>query len=147
MGLGLSMIFLGTGHEVLGTLGLVAALYHVLNHALFKGLLFLGAGAVLYRTHERDLDHMGASFTACRGTAAFFLVGCIAISALPPFNGFVSEMVDVAGRRCRRRNWRTAYYAPHPVTAALLASPRRWPPPASSRLTAWPFSGGRARAT
>jgi len=59
MGLGLSMIFLGNGHIMLGTLGLVAALYHTLNHALFKALLFLGAGAVLYRTHAHDLDQMG----------------------------------------------------------------------------------------
>jgi formate hydrogenlyase subunit 3/multisubunit Na+/H+ antiporter MnhD subunit len=91
MGLGLSMIFLGTGHEVLGTLGLVAALYHTINHALFKGLLFLGAGAVLYRTHERDLDHLGGLIARMPWTAGFFLVGCIALSALPPFNGFVSE--------------------------------------------------------
>ena len=91
MGLGLSMIFLGTGHEVLGTLGLVAALYHTLNHALFKGLLFLGAGAVLYRTHERDLEHMGGLIHRMPVTALMFLVGCVAISALPPFNGFVSE--------------------------------------------------------
>ncbi|OGI69917.1 MAG: hydrogenase 4 subunit B [Candidatus Muproteobacteria bacterium RBG_16_60_9] len=91
IGLGLSLIFLGTGHTLLGTLGLVAALYHTLNHALFKGLLFLGAGAVLYRTHERDLEHMGGLIRRMPGTAALFLVGCIAISALPPFNGFVSE--------------------------------------------------------
>jgi formate hydrogenlyase subunit 3/multisubunit Na+/H+ antiporter MnhD subunit len=91
MGLGLSMIFLGAGHPVLGTLGLVAALYHTLNHAVFKGLLFLGAGAVLYRTHERDLEHMGGLIHRMPWTAAFFLVGCVAISALPPFNGFVSE--------------------------------------------------------
>ncbi len=121
MGLGLSMIFLGTGHPVLGTLGLVAALYHTLNHALFKGLLFLGAGAVLYRTHERDLDHMGGLIHRMPWTAAFFLVGCIAISALPPFNGFVSEWLTL----------QTALQAPQlengvlraliPVTAALLA--------------------------
>src|SRR3990167_8249664 len=95
MGLGLSMIFLGTGHEVLGTLGLVAALYHTLNHAVFKGLLFLGAGAVLYRTHECDLDRLGGLIHRMPWTAAFFLVGCIAISALPPFNGFVSEWLTL----------------------------------------------------
>jgi len=95
MGLGLSMIFLGTDHPVLGMLGLIAALYHVLNHAMFKGLLFLGAGAVLYRTHERDLDHMGGLIHRMPWTAAFFLVGCIAISALPPFNGFVSEWLTL----------------------------------------------------
>jgi hydrogenase-4 component B len=95
MGLGLSVIFLGTDHPVLGMLGLIAALYHVLNHALFKGLLFLGAGAVLYRTHERDLDHMGGLIHRMPWTAGFFLVGCIAISALPPFNGFVSEWLTL----------------------------------------------------
>jgi NADH:ubiquinone oxidoreductase subunit 5 (subunit L)/multisubunit Na+/H+ antiporter MnhA subunit len=91
MGLGLSMIFLGTGHAVLGTLALVAALYHTLNHALFKGLLFLGAGAILHRTHERDLEHLGGLIGRMPLTALFFLVGCVSISALPPFNGFVSE--------------------------------------------------------
>ncbi len=121
MGLGLSMIFLGTGHPLLGTLGLVAALYHTLNHALFKGLLFLGAGAVLYRTHERDLEHMGGLIHAMPVTALLFLVGCIAISALPPFNGFVSEWLT----------FQTALQAPRldngvlraiiPITAALLA--------------------------
>ena len=95
MGLGLSMIFLGTDHPMLGMLGLVAALYHVLNHAIFKGLLFLGAGAVLYRTHERDLDHMGGLIHRMPWTAGFFLVGCVAISALPPFNGFVSEWLTL----------------------------------------------------
>jgi formate hydrogenlyase subunit 3/multisubunit Na+/H+ antiporter MnhD subunit len=91
LALGLSLVFFGTGHPVLGTLGLVAALYHTINHALFKGLLFLGAGAVLYRTHERDLEHLGGLIRRMPVTALFFLVGCIAISALPPFNGFVSE--------------------------------------------------------
>ena len=91
LGLGLSLIFLGTGQPVLGTLGLVAALYHALNHALFKGLLFLGAGAVIMRTHERDLEHMGGLIRRMPVTAGLFLVGAIAISALPPFNGFVSE--------------------------------------------------------
>ena len=91
MGLGLSMIFYGTGYPLLGTLGLVAALYHTLNHALFKSLLFLGAGAVLQRSHERDLDRMGGLLTRMPWTGLFFLIGCISISALPPFNGFVSE--------------------------------------------------------
>jgi NADH:ubiquinone oxidoreductase subunit 5 (subunit L)/multisubunit Na+/H+ antiporter MnhA subunit len=87
----MSMIFLGNGHKLLGTLGLIAALYHTLNHALFKALLFLGAGSVLYRTHAHDLDHMGGLIHRMPITAFFFLVGCVAISALPPFNGFVSE--------------------------------------------------------
>jgi hydrogenase-4 component B len=121
MGLGLSMIFLGNGHTMLGTLGLVAALYHTLNHALFKGLLFLGAGAVLYRTHAHDLDQMGGLIHRMPITALLFLVGCVAISALPPFNGFVSEWLT----------FQTALQAPAlhdgvlrtiiPIAAALLA--------------------------
>ncbi|HED19124.1 MAG TPA: hydrogenase 4 subunit B [Gammaproteobacteria bacterium] len=91
IGLGLSMIFYGTGYPLLGTLGLVAALYHTLNHALFKSLLFLGAGAVLQRSHERDLERMGGLLKRMPWTGLFFLIGCISISALPPFNGFVSE--------------------------------------------------------
>lgn len=74
-----------------GTVAFIAALYHVLNHAVFKGLLFLGAGAILHSTHERDLEHMGGLLRRMPWTGTFFLVGCISISALPPFNGFVSE--------------------------------------------------------
>jgi hydrogenase-4 component B len=91
IGLGLSVVFLGTGHPVLGSLGLIAALYHTVNHALFKGLLFLGAGAILHSSHERDLEQMGGLLRRMPWTGLFFLVGCISISALPPFNGFVSE--------------------------------------------------------
>jgi hydrogenase-4 component B len=91
MGLGLSMIFAGNGLPGLAALGLVAALYHSLNHALFKSLLFLGAGAILQNSHEHDLDKMGGLIRGMPVTAVCFLIGCISISALPPFNGFVSE--------------------------------------------------------
>lgn len=91
IGLGLSLLFLSMGLRSLGALALVAALYHVLNHALFKGLLFLGAGAILHSTHERDLDQMGGLLRRKPWTGLFFLVGVLSISALPPFNGFVSE--------------------------------------------------------
>lgn len=91
IGLGLALMFLSTNHGLLGTLAFVAALYHTVNHALFKGLLFLGAGAILHSTHERDLEHMGGLLRRMPWTGLFFLVGCISISALPPFNGFVSE--------------------------------------------------------
>jgi formate hydrogenlyase subunit 3/multisubunit Na+/H+ antiporter MnhD subunit len=91
MGLGLSMVYIGSGHPVLGMLGLMAALYHTLNHAIFKGLLFLGAGAILHATGERDLSHMGGLIRTMPHTAFYFLVGSLAISALPPLNGFVSE--------------------------------------------------------
>lgn len=91
IGIGLAIIFLSTGHPVLAALGLVAALYHCLNHALFKSLLFLGAGAILQHSHEHDLEKMGGLIHRMPYTALFFLIGCISIAALPPFNGFVSE--------------------------------------------------------
>jgi len=91
MGLGLSMIFAGTGHPQLAALGLIAALYHCLNHALFKSLLFFGAGVVLQQSGEHDLEKMGGLIRRMPVTATCFLIGCISISALPPFNGFVSE--------------------------------------------------------
>jgi len=121
MGLGLSIIFIGTDHPVLGMLGLIAALYHVLNHAVFKGLLFLGAGAVLFRTHERDLDHMGGLIHRMPWTAGFFLVGCVAISALPPFNGFVSEWLTLQSALQAPQLENGILRALIPVTAALLA--------------------------
>jgi len=91
MGIGLSMIFMGTGHGELASLGLLAALYHVLNHSVFKNLLFLTAGSVLHQTHETSLDHLGGLIRRMPKTAALTLLGCVAISALPPLNGFVSE--------------------------------------------------------
>ncbi len=91
IGFGLSLIYLGTGHPVLAVLGLIAALYHTLNHAVFKALLFLGAGAVLRESGLRDLGKMGGLMRVMPYTAFFFLVGALAISALPPLNGFVSE--------------------------------------------------------
>ncbi len=91
MGLGLSMIFASNGHSALAVLGLLAALFHTLNHALFKSLLFLGAGAILHQTHEADIEHMGGLIHRMPKTAVLFLIGCVAISALPLFNGFVSE--------------------------------------------------------
>jgi formate hydrogenlyase subunit 3/multisubunit Na+/H+ antiporter MnhD subunit len=121
MGLGLSMIFLGTGHPVLGVIGLIAALYHVLNHAVFKGLLFLSAGAVLYRTHERDLERLGGLIHRMPVTAALFLVGSISISALPPFNGFVSEWLTFQAALQTPKLESGVLRAILPIAAALLA--------------------------
>ncbi len=89
--LGLALVFLSTGHALLGSLAFVAALYHAINHALFKSLLFLGAGAILHSAHERDLEQMGGLLRRMPWTGSFFLIGSLSISALPPFNGFVSE--------------------------------------------------------
>ena len=91
IGLGISMIFHATGHMEVAALALIAALYHCLNHALFKSLLFFGAGAVLQQSHQHDMEKMGGLIKKMPVTAVCFLVGCISISALPPFNGFVSE--------------------------------------------------------
>ncbi len=91
LGLGMSMVFIGFGHPAAGVLGLIAALYHTLNHAVFKGLLFLGAGSILRSTKLRNLNDMGGLIRTMPKTAFYFLIGALAISALPPLNGFVSE--------------------------------------------------------
>ncbi len=91
IGIGLSMVFIGSGHPVAGALGLIAGLYHTLNHAVFKGLLFLGAGSILKSTGIRNLNEMGGLVRYLPHTALYFLIGALAISALPPLNGFVSE--------------------------------------------------------
>lgn len=93
IGLGLSLAF-GAGHmPALAALALSAALFHVFNHALFKSLLFFGAGAVVHATGARDLDKMGGLIHRMPVTAVCLLIGCAAISSLPPLNGFASEWV------------------------------------------------------
>jgi hydrogenase-4 component B len=91
MGLGAALMFLHSGHPVLASLALIAGLYHTINHAVFKALLFLGAGAVLHSTHTRNMEEMGGLVKRMPATACCFLIGAVAISALPPLNGFVSE--------------------------------------------------------
>jgi formate hydrogenlyase subunit 3/multisubunit Na+/H+ antiporter MnhD subunit len=91
IGLGLALAFKAHGMPVAAALAMTAALLHVLNHSIFKSLLFFGAGAVLTATGERDMEHLGGLIRGMPQTAFAFLVGCAAISALPPLNGFVSE--------------------------------------------------------
>jgi formate hydrogenlyase subunit 3/multisubunit Na+/H+ antiporter MnhD subunit len=91
IGLGLALAFEASAMGTAAALALTAAVFHVFNHSLFKSLLFLGSGAVLNATGERDMERLGGLIHRMPVTAAAFLVGCIAISALPPFNGFVSE--------------------------------------------------------
>lgn len=91
MVLGLSMIFLANNHKELAALGLVAALFHAFNHALFKNLLFLGAGMIHHQTHELNIDMLGGLIKRMPETSLLFLIGCMSISSLPLFNGFVSE--------------------------------------------------------
>jgi hydrogenase-4 component B len=91
MVLGLSMIFMANGHPHLAALGFLAALFHAFNHALFKNLLFLGAGIIHHQIHELNIDLMGGLIKKMPQTSKLFLVGCMSISSLPLFNGFVSE--------------------------------------------------------
>jgi len=91
IGLGLALAFSAHGMRAPAALALTAALFHVFNHCIFKSLLFFGAGAVLVATGQRDMEHLGGLIHRMPVTAFAFLTGCIAISALPPLNGFVSE--------------------------------------------------------
>lgn len=89
--LGLALAFKANAMPLAAALALTAALFHVLNHSLFKSLLFFGAGAVLTATGERNMEKLGGLIHRMPLTSFAFLVGCVSISALPPFNGFVSE--------------------------------------------------------
>ena len=102
----IGIILLGLGVALLGTtldatplvvVGLAAALFHTINHALFKGLLFLGAGAVQSATHTRDLNRLGGLARLMPLTALTFGIGAAAISGLPPLNGFASEWLTFQG--------------------------------------------------
>ena len=94
-GIGAAMTFLATGHPVVGAIALIAALYHLANHSVYKALLFVGTGAVEAGAGTRDLDRLGGIVRRMPWTSAFFLVGVLSISALPPFNGFVSEWLTL----------------------------------------------------
>lgn len=91
LGLGAGMIFQTYGLKEFAALGLLASLYHTINHAMFKTLLFLGSGALVSATHTRNMEEYGGLLRRMPWTGFFFLVGAVSISALPPTNGFVSE--------------------------------------------------------
>jgi len=91
IGVGAGLIFHSYGMITLAALGFIGGLYHTINHASFKGLLFLGAGSVLHATGTRNMEEMGGLIKKMPYTALFFLIGAAAISALPPLNGFASE--------------------------------------------------------
>jgi len=91
LGLGSALVFSSFGMTSLAALGLAAALFHTMNHATFKALLFLGAGSVIAATHTRNIEKYGGLIRLMPQTAFFFLIGSMAISALPPLNGFFSE--------------------------------------------------------
>jgi formate hydrogenlyase subunit 3/multisubunit Na+/H+ antiporter MnhD subunit len=90
-GIGLAVVFVANGMAGLGALALIAVLYHSINHAFMKSLLFLGTGAVLHATGERNLGRLGGLIHRMPWVAWLTLVGALAIAGLPPLNGFVSE--------------------------------------------------------
>ena len=94
-GFGAAFIFSTAGHPVLAGVAFIAALYHMMNHSLYKALLFLGASAVDSRVGGRSMDRLGGLMRRMPWTALCFLVGALSIAALPPFNGFVSEWLTL----------------------------------------------------
>ena len=97
IGTGLGLIGIGTGQGMLTFLGFGGALLHVLNHSLFKSLLFFSAGSVYSKTHTRDMDKLGGLIKKMPNTAFLFLMGAIAIGGIPPLNGFISEFLIYCG--------------------------------------------------
>lgn len=96
-GIGIALIGQSTGNPRLAYLGFAGALFHVLNHSLFKPLLFFCAGSVMHATGTRDMDRMGGLARRMPFSAALSLCGVVAISGLPPFNGFASEFLLYLG--------------------------------------------------
>lgn len=104
MGVGVGFVGVAINQPVLSVLGMMAGLFHLINHAVFKGLLFLGAGSVMFSAHTKDMDLLGGLEHRMPVTAVCFLIGALAISAIPPLNGFMSEwftyqgLINVAGQ-------------------------------------------------
>ncbi len=121
IGIGLAVAFRDNGEARLATVALVAALYHMFNHSIFKSLLFLGTGAVLSATGERRLSALGGLLNRMPWTGALMLIGAASISALPPFNGFVSEWLtfQILLKGPSVPHWAMKFEAP--VVGALLA--------------------------
>ncbi len=95
LGVGLAMFFLNLNMPYLAVFSLAAGLYHLINHAIFKGLLFLCAGSVYKATGTRDIEKLGGLIKQMPQTSCYFLIGAMGISALPPLNGFISEWLTL----------------------------------------------------
>jgi hydrogenase-4 component B len=121
LGLGSGMIFQAYGLKELAALGLLAGLYHTINHAMFKALLFLGAGALFYATHTRNMEEYGGLLRRMPWTGACFLIGAVSIAALPPSNGFVSEWLVFQGLFLSFQLPSVLLKLMLPISAAILA--------------------------
>ena len=121
MGFGAAMMFRSLGQANLAALALIAALYHTFNHALFKGLLFLGAGSVVQATHTRNMEKMGGLIRLMPVTALCFLLGAVAISGLPPLNGFVSEWLTYQALLAGFGTTQSLTRLMFPIAGSLLA--------------------------
>jgi hydrogenase-4 component B len=97
LGMGVGLLGVALHEPAAAALGFGGALLHVVNHALFKGLLFLGAGAIIHGTHTADIEHLGGLLKRMPMVGVTFLIGCVAICGLPPLNGFVSEFLVYLG--------------------------------------------------
>ena len=112
-GLGLAIVFAGADMRAAAALTLIAVMYHAMNHAFMKSLLFLGTGAVLHATGERNLGHLGGLIHRMPWVAWLTLIGVFAIAGLPPLNGFVSEWLLL-------QSFLLSYKVPHPFINMLL---------------------------
>jgi len=121
VGIGMALAFRLNGFAAGAALAITAALFHALNHTLFKSLLFFGAGAVLNATGRRDLEAMGGLIRRMPRTAVFVLVGSMAVSALPPLNGFASEWLTFQAILLRPQLPQWGLKLMFPVDGALLA--------------------------
>ncbi|MGA8893200.1 MAG: proton-conducting transporter membrane subunit, partial [Anaeromyxobacteraceae bacterium] len=97
LGIGVGIAAGASGHPVVAALGMGGALFHVWNHALMKGLAFLGAGTIVHAAHSQDLERMGGLLARLPLTGSFFLVGAATLAALPPLAGFSSEWLLYLG--------------------------------------------------
>ncbi|MEO8596711.1 MAG: hydrogenase 4 subunit B [Candidatus Solibacter sp.] len=121
MGFGAALMFRTLQHPNLAAIAMVGALFHTLNHAIFKGLLFLAAGGVVQNVGTRNMEEMGGLVRRMPGTAFFFLIGAIAISGLPPLNGFVSEWLTYQALLAGFGTTHSLTRLMFPISGALLA--------------------------
>lgn len=97
IGIGVGMLGLAYGNPIVATFGFAGGILHILNHSIFKELLFFAAGSTYLKTHTRNIELLGGLAKSMPYTALLFIIGSVAICGLPPFNGFISEFLIYAG--------------------------------------------------